>query len=125
MNIFIFIGRLVRDPHYSNGVLKFSIAIDESPDKDGNVHTDYPSVTVFGKQAESGSKYLKKGRMVAVQGYVKTGSYTDGNGKTVYTEENVARRVKYLDYGADQSQQPQQAQPQPQQMEYVDDGLPF
>ena len=127
MNIVLLTGRLVRDPHFNNGTLKFTLAIDRPKDKDGNTAADFPSVTVFGKQAESGSKYLHKGRLVEIQGSIRTGSYTDRNGKTVYTEEIVASRVKYMDSPQSQQQQPQaQAQPQaPAQLEYEDDGLPF
>lgn len=134
MNIVLLTGRLVRDPHFNNGTLKFTLAIDRPRDKDGNTSADFPSVTVFGRQAESGSKYLHKGRMVEIQGSIRTGSYTDHDGKTVYTQEVIASVVKYLDSPQQSQQQQPQAQPRPQQpiqppepeqLEYSDDDVPF
>lgn len=124
MNIVILIGRLTRDPNFSNGTLKFTLAIDRGAAQDGVKRTDYPSVTVFGKQAESGYKYLHKGKQVAVQGSIQTGSYTDHNGKTVYTQEVIARRVKYLDSMSTQPAE-QIAPPEADGFEDVDGGLPF
>lgn len=122
MNIVILIGRLTRDPNYVNGTLKFSLAIDRPLAQDGVKRTDYPSVTVFGKQAESGSKYLHKGKQVAVQGSIQTGSYTDHNGKTVYTQEIIARRIQYLDSGEHRQEQPA---PDPESFEALNEAMPF
>lgn len=125
MNIVSLMGRLARDPSYTNGVLRLTLAIDRPPDKDGNKKTDFPSVTVFGKQAESGAKYLHKGRQVTVQGRLETGFYQDKSGKTIYTEEVVANRIEYGDERNAQQAQPQQAVRPQDDYEAVDDGLPF
>lgn len=120
MNNVELIGRLTRDPdiRYTSGsqmaVATFPIAIDRPPDKDGNKQTDFPRITVFGKQAESCEKYLKKGRMVAVQGRIQTGSYKDKNGNTIYTTDVVATRIEFIDWG-NQQQAPQQPPAQYQQ----------
>lgn len=125
MNIVLLMGRLVRDPSYNKGVLKFTLAIDRPPDKDGNKQTDFPGVTAFGKQAESGARYLHKGRQVTVQGRLETGSYQDKSGKTIYTEEVVANRIEYGDERSTQQAQPQQAARPQDDYEAVDDDLPF
>ena len=129
MNIVILIGRLTRDPNsLNNGGVSFTVAIDRPQAQDGTKGTDYPKVVVFGKQAESCKRYLNKGRMVAIQGSLKTGSYQDKDGKTVDTQDVVARRVKFLDYG-DQPQAQAQPQPQPQADQYgyaaIDEDVPF
>ena len=106
MNCVELIGRLTRDPdvRYTSGsqmaVATFTIAIDRPQRQDGGEkQTDFPRITVFGRQAETCEKYLKKGRMVAIQGRIQTGSYTNKNGDTVYTTDVVANRVEFIDWG--------------------------
>lgn len=92
MNNVELIGRLTRDPKMYNGIAKITLAIDR-PTKEKR--TDYPTVTVFGKQAENVCKYMKKGSTVAIQGSVQTGSY-DKNGEMIYTTDIVANRVEFI-----------------------------
>jgi single-strand DNA-binding protein len=42
---------------------------------------------------------LEKGRLVAVQGRLQTGSYKNKDGVTVYTTDVVADRVEFLEWG--------------------------
>ncbi len=112
MNSVELIGRLTRDPEvrYTSGsqmaVASFTIAIDRPQRQDGGEkQTDFPRITVFGRQAETCEKYLKKGRMVAIQGRLQTGSYTNKNGDTVYTTDVVANRVEFIDWGNNQNGQ--------------------
>lgn len=130
MNIVMEVGRLVRDPGYSNGVLKFTLAVDRAPDKNGNKATDYPEIVVFGRQAEAGSKYLRKGRQVAIEGTIKTGSYQTDDGRTIYTQDIVAYRVEYC--GSRQNAEPKaetkpEPKPEPEQIDVteLDDNEPF
>ena len=101
MNSVNLIGRLTRDPEvrYTSAdgmaICKFTIAIDRIR-KGDKKETDFPSITVFGKQAENCERFLSKGKMVAVQGRIQTGSYTDKDGKTIYTTGVVADRVEFL-----------------------------
>ena len=79
MNHVSLIGRLTRDPEvrYSGdqmAIARFSIAIDRPPRRDGTKETDFPNIVVFGKQAENCEKYLVKGRLVAIEGRIQTGS---------------------------------------------------
>ena len=111
MNSVELIGRLVRDPdvRYTSGsqtaVATFTIAIDRPQRQDGGEkQADFPRITVFGRQAETCEKYLKKGRMVAIQGRLQTGSYQNKNGDTVYTTDVVANRVEFIDWGGQQVQ---------------------
>ena len=105
MNSVVLIGRLTRDPElrYSSGnqmaIAKFTVAIDRPQRAGREKETDFPRVTVFGKQAENCEKFLTKGRLVAVQGRLQTGSYQDKDGKTVYTTDVVADRVEFLEWG--------------------------
>ena len=105
MNSVVLIGRLTRDPEvrYTAGtqtaVCTFTVAIDRPVRSGEEKKTDFPRVTVFGKQAENCERFLKKGRLVAVQGRLQTGSYTNKDGATVYTTDVVADRVEFLEWG--------------------------
>ena len=104
MNNVILIGRLTRDPElrYTTSqmaVATFTLAIDRPTKADREKETDFPRIKAFGKTAENCEKYLAKGRMVAVQGSLQTGSYEDKDGKRVYTTEVIANRVEFLEWG--------------------------
>ena len=105
MNSVVLIGRLTRDPEvrYTAGtqmaVCTFTVAIDRPVRAGGEKQTDFPRVTVFGKQAENCERFLAKGRLVGVQGRLQTGSYTNKDGATVYTTDVVADRVEFLEWG--------------------------
>ncbi len=104
MNNVVLIGRLTRDPdvRYTNSQLaiaRFSVAINRVPGRDGQDRgADFPNVVVFGKQAENCERYLTKGKLVAIQGRIQTGSY-EKDGRKVYTTEVVADRVEFLEWG--------------------------
>ncbi len=104
MNNVVLIGRLTRDPdvRYTStqlAIARFSLAIDRGKDREGNDRgADFPSVVVFGKQAENCERYLSKGKLVAIQGRIQTGSY-EKDGRKIYTTEVVAERVKFLEWG--------------------------
>ncbi|MDD2217218.1 MAG: single-stranded DNA-binding protein [Eubacteriales bacterium] len=105
MNSVNLIGRLTRDPEVRYvpesqlAVATFSVAIDRPTRKDGTKQTDFPRITVFGKQAENCERYLAKGRLVGIQGRIQTGSYKNKEGQTVYTTDVVADRVEFLEWG--------------------------
>lgn len=98
MNKVILTGRLTAKPelNYTQSqmaVTKFTIAVDRfSKDKGA----DFIRVTVFGKQAENVCRYMDKGRMIAVEGSLQTGSYKDRDGKTVYTQDVIANHTEFL-----------------------------
>lgn len=100
MNNVQLIGNLTRDPElrYTGGsqtpVCRFTLAINRLAN--GEKKADFPQVVVFGKQAENCEKYLAKGRKVAVEGRIQTGSYEKENGEKVYTTDVVANRVEFL-----------------------------
>ena len=101
MNSVVLIGRLTRDPEvrYTAGtqmaVCTFTVAIDRPVRAGGEKQTDFPRVTVFGKQAENCERFLAKGRLVGVQGRLQTGSYTNKDGQRVYTTDVVVESVEF------------------------------
>ena len=105
MNNWVGIGRLTRDPEVryisesQTCVATFSVAIDRPTGAGKEKKTDFPRITVFGRQAENCERFLAKGRLVGIQGSNQTGSYKDKDGKTVYTTDVVASRVEFLEWG--------------------------
>jgi single-strand DNA-binding protein len=101
MNSVILIGRLTRDPElrYSpntqTAVAHFTLAVDRQRGQNGESQADFIRITVFGKQAETVERYLKKGSQAAVNGRIQTGSYTK-DGQTIYTTDVIANRVEFL-----------------------------
>lgn len=96
MNRVILIGRITAKPELnytaSNmAVTKFTIAVDRGKDKGA----DFIRVTAFDRQAENICRYMDKGRMIAIEGRIQTGSYKK-DGKTVYTTDVIIDRSEFL-----------------------------
>ncbi len=102
MNQVVLIGRLTKDVEvrYTQdemAIARFSIAVDRFAK--GEKKADFINILVFGKQAENCEKYLAKGRKVAIEGRIQTGSYTKDDGTKVYTTDVVANRVEFIEWG--------------------------
>lgn len=89
LNKTILLGRITQDPELKqtpNGisVLAFTIAVDRnSKDK----QTDFISCVAWRQTAEFIAKYFGKGRMIAVEGQLRTRTYEDKNGVKHYVTE--------------------------------------
>ncbi len=101
MNKFIGIGRLTKDAEVRrNGdvtVARFTTAIDRRFKKDGEQSADFISCVAFNKTAEFIEKYFSKGSKIAFEGRIQTGSYTNKEGKKVYTTDVVVDNVEFAD----------------------------
>ena len=110
MNTVILVGRLARDPEirYTQSqvaVCSATLAVNRGKDSNGNDRgADFIRLTVFNKQGEVFQKYLTKGRQVAVQGRLNTGSYKNKNGETVYTTDVIVEKFDFI--GNKQDAQP-------------------
>ena len=99
MNRVILIGRFVKKPELQytpqsqTAVTKFTLAVDRQGKDAG---ADFINVTAFGKRAESICRYMDKGRQIAVQGRLQTGSYKNRDGKTVYTTDVILDDDEFL-----------------------------
>ncbi|HZJ99651.1 MAG TPA: single-stranded DNA-binding protein [Tissierellaceae bacterium] len=116
MNNVVLIGRLTRDPDLryipsGTAVTRFSLAVDKQLSREKKQEfesrnqptADFINIVVWGKSAENCANYLVKGRLVAVQGRIQTGSYEDKDGKRVYTTDVVANNVEFLEWGDNRS----------------------
>lgn len=114
MNKVILIGRLTKDPEtrYSQGqnstcISRYSLAVDRQFKRDGEQTADFLNCVAFGKQGEFAEKYLKKGTKIAVTGRLQTGSYTDRDGKKVYTTDVVVESHEFVESKKESDQETQ------------------
>lgn len=101
MNKVILIGRLVRDPdiRYTQGqnsmeVARYTLAVDR---RTKEKEADFISCIAFGKAAEFADKWVHKGTKLAVTGRIQTGSYTDRDGRKVYTTDVVVEEQEFAE----------------------------
>lgn len=136
MNNVTLIGRLTREPELRYtpqqlAVATFSLAIDCGRDNKGESKgTDFPRITVFGKQAENCEKFLAKGLLAAVQGRLQTGSYKNKNGDTVYTMDVIADRIEFLQWKSQKEAEPDNQrnfndEEMPDSFKQIDEDIPF
>ena len=98
------LGHLGKDPELKYtpsgmAVCKFSLATNEYwTDKAGQKQerTEWHRITVWDKQAERCSQYLKKGRQVFIEGRLQTSSWDAQDGTKRYMTEIVARGVQFI-----------------------------
>ncbi len=92
LNRVILMGRItreleIRQTQGGTAVLSFTVAVDRAPAKQGGERqTDFISCVAFGQRAEFIARYFGKGRMIAIEGNLRTGSY-DRDGQKHYTTE--------------------------------------
>jgi len=94
VNKVILVGNLGKDPEvrtFEGGrkVANFSLATSEVfKDKDGNrqERTEWHNLSVWGPQAETAEKYLRKGSKIYAEGKLRTREYEKDNIKRYSTE---------------------------------------
>lgn len=102
-NKVLLMGRLTKDPEIRTGntqVARYTLAVDRRF-SNSEEKTDFINIVAFGKSAEFAEKYLKKGMKILVTGRIQTGSYTDKDGKKVYTTDIVAEDQEFCESKGD------------------------
>jgi single-strand DNA-binding protein len=103
MNNCVLIGRLTRDPelrYTPNGVAvaNFDLAVDRpTTNQQGEREVDFIRIVAWQKQAENCANYLKKGRLVAVEGRLQIRNYETQDGQKRKAAEVVASFVQFLE----------------------------
>jgi single-strand DNA-binding protein len=105
MNKVILIGRLGKDPNdrLTGGgtrVSNFSLATNQvRRDTTGTPQktTEWHQIVAYGKTAEQCNQFLRKGRLVCVEGSLQSRSWEKPPGEKHYTTEVIAARVTFLD----------------------------
>ncbi|MEI3029755.1 MAG: single-stranded DNA-binding protein [Ruminococcus sp.] len=103
MNTVTLMGRIASDlelKRTQNGKVMMSFMLAVSRQKDT---TDFIRCTAWGKSAEFISRYFTKGRMIALLGYIRAGTYTDRDGNSKYIMNVVVEKSFFT--GEKKSQQ--------------------
>jgi single-strand DNA-binding protein len=103
-NKIILVGNLGRDPELrytpqGTPVCTFSMATTERrKDRNGEAqdHTLWFRVTLWGRQAETASQYLQKGRSVYIEGRLRVEEWTDRDGKPRQSLEVTATDMQFI-----------------------------
>ncbi|HEX3071071.1 MAG TPA: single-stranded DNA-binding protein [Thermoanaerobaculia bacterium] len=110
VNRVILVGRLGKDPEMRSipsgtSVTKFSLATDERfTDKSGEKQerTEWHNIEAWGKLGEICGQYLRKGRLVYIEGSIRTESWDDKeSGQKKYKTKIVATDMKMLEKKGD------------------------
>ena len=112
VNKVILVGRLGKDPEIRSipsgtTVAKFSLATDDRyTDKSGEKQerTEWHNIVAWGKLAEICGQYLRKGKLVYIEGSIRTDSWDDKEtGQKKYRTEIWANQMQMLDRKGDES----------------------
>ena len=106
------IGYLGRDPEtrytpHGKTYCTFSVAVTQrwrSGESNVKEHTDWFTIEAWGRLGEVCQKYLSKGKLVYLEGKLRTGRY-EHEGETRYFTRVLALRVQMLD------RRPEEAEP--------------
>ena len=118
MNKVILIGRLTSDPETrtsQTGVtsVTFTVAVDRFAGKDKEKEADFIRCVAWNKTGEFVGKYFTKGKPIALEGNIKTGSY-EKDGVKHYTTDVWIDKVEFVgSKGNGDTAQPTQAAPAP------------
>ena len=109
LNRVILMGRITQDLELKQttggtSVLSFSVAVDRNFVKQGEERqTDFINCVAWRQQAEFISKYFGKGRMIALEGNLRTRTYDDRNGTKHYVTAVFVDSVSFTGEKAQQS----------------------
>ncbi len=142
-NKIIVVGNLGRDPELrytpqGTPVCSFTLATNERrKDKTGEMQdqTTWFRITLWGRQAETASQYLTKGRPVYIEGRLRVEEWTDRDGKPRHTLEVHATEMQFIGGGGgagggSRSEEPHTdrasaAEPATGQPDFAEDDVPF
>jgi single-strand DNA-binding protein len=138
INKVILVGHLGKDPeirHLEGGVAvaSFPLATSETFNKDGRKveQTEWHNIVMWRGLADVAAKFLQKGKLVYIEGKIRTRSFEDKEGNKKYTTEIVAENFTMLGRKSDfEDNTPQRttARAEGQVTDFggaADDDLPF
>jgi single-strand DNA-binding protein len=116
INKVILVGHLGKDPeirHLEGGVAvaSFPLATSETFNKDGRKveQTEWHNIVMWRGLADVAAKYLQKGKLVYIEGKIRTRSFEDREGIKKYTTEIVAENFTMLGRKSDFEETPQRS----------------
>nr|BFD33685.1 hypothetical protein GTC16762_33040 [Pigmentibacter ruber] len=108
VNKVILVGRLGQDPELrattsGHNVCTLSLATSKTWTKDGKkeTKTEWHRVILWGNHAENARKYLKKGRLLYIEGELQTRSWEDQQGQKRYATEILGHNMQFLESNGD------------------------
>ena len=99
------IGRLGKDPESratptGKKVTQFSLAVSDrwkSAEGETKEHTEWVNIEAWGRLGEICQQYLHKGKLVFLEGRLRTDKFDDKSGETKYFTKVVALSMQMLD----------------------------
>ena len=101
MNSVVVVGRAGQDAeikYFESGKIRttFSLAVNRWDSKTKAEVTDWFNIDVWDKQAEFAGEYIKKGRLVVVDGRIQSSKWKDASGEERERYLIVANNVRLL-----------------------------
>ncbi|MBE5996562.1 MAG: single-stranded DNA-binding protein [Lachnospiraceae bacterium] len=141
MNSVVLVGRLTGDPEVrytqtGTAAGNYTLAVDRRYKRDGDPDADFIRCVMFGKSAEFAEKYFHKGMRIAVRGRIQTGSYTNKDGRKIYTTDVIVEDQEFAQskseggsYSKPEEEAPKYGAPDPDGFMHIpddiDEELPF
>ncbi len=96
------LGNLTRDPELRNtptgqSVASFGVATNRvwfDKNRQKQTEAEFHNVVAWGKLAEIASRYLSKGKLVFIEGRLKTRVWEDQSGQKKYKTEIIAEKMQ-------------------------------
>lgn len=118
------IGRLGKDPdlRFTPGgkkVVHFSLAVSQRWKSNGETKesVEWVNVEAWGRLAEICQQYLSKGRLIYMDGRLRTERYEDKGGETRYYTKIVMQNMQMLERKPDEPEAPEEAEEAPVEYE--------
>lgn len=118
------IGRLGKDPdlRFTPGgkkVVHFSLAVSQRWKSNGETKesVEWVNVEAWGRLAEICQQYLSKGRLIYMDGRLRTERYEDKGGETRYYTKIVMQNMQMLERKPDEPEAPEEAEEVPVEYE--------
>ena len=135
INRVILVGRLAQDPelrYTPNGVAvtTFTLAVNRRfTNQQGEREADFINIVTWRQLAETCANYLKKGRLVGVDGRLQIRSFENSEGRRIKVAEVVADTVQFLEPAGGRSGSAVEGDPFGKRNEmddpFADDGKPI
>lgn len=101
LNRIVLVGRLTSDPEVRFTVegiqiAKFQLAVERYAQDNAQKQVDQIDIVAWRKLAEISGQYLKRGKMVLIEGRIQVRTFENENGARKWATEVVARSIKML-----------------------------
>lgn len=135
LNRVVLIGRPTNDVelrYTPSGVAngKCVLAVNRPFESSDGQDADFIPVIMWRQLAETCANYVKKGKLIAVEGRIQVRNYENNEGKRVYVTEVIADNVRFLEKADGNSRSESQGRKDPfegegKPIDINDDDLPF